>query len=175
MSTHASDVIIGKSSSNMGCRAAATLSAVVTELSTLTRAFFCLEWASLACLARQLTCLRRRVPSEPEMFGGSSHIITTPPLHGRLVLLADFGLAKELPDGVERTVTICGTIQYMSPEILQTLPYVIAVSFPRYVCLLFVCLFVCCLILIRATSLYTSITTHLVVATNRRRGVVGAA
>jgi serine/threonine protein kinase len=38
------------------------------------------------------------------------------------VQLIDFGLSKWLPMG-ERTCTICGTIQYMAPEILSVEPY----------------------------------------------------
>ena len=37
-------------------------------------------------------------------------------LHGS-VQLGDFGMAKQLQQG-ERTFTICGTAQYMSPEVL---------------------------------------------------------
>ncbi|VDM60013.1 unnamed protein product [Angiostrongylus costaricensis] len=38
------------------------------------------------------------------------------------VKLVDFGLAKELKNG-ERTNTICGTLQYMSPDIASEKPY----------------------------------------------------
>ena len=38
------------------------------------------------------------------------------------VLLADFGLSKQMKDA-SRTSTICGTIQYMAPEILQNVEY----------------------------------------------------
>lgn len=38
------------------------------------------------------------------------------------VQLIDFGLSKWLPMG-DRTCTICGTIQYMAPEILSVEPY----------------------------------------------------
>ena len=38
------------------------------------------------------------------------------------VQLIDFGLSKWLPQG-ERTCTICGTIQYMAPEVLSVEPY----------------------------------------------------
>ncbi|KAK3084775.1 hypothetical protein FSP39_018673 [Pinctada imbricata] len=38
------------------------------------------------------------------------------------IQLTDFGLAKWLSQG-ERTRTICGTLQYMAPEVLSTMPY----------------------------------------------------
>jgi len=41
--------------------------------------------------------------------------------HGHLQLI-DFGLSKWLPRGC-RTSTICGTTQYMAPEVLQSEPY----------------------------------------------------
>ena len=45
-----------------------------------------------------------------------------PHSHTWQVLLADFGLSKKLPKG-SRTATICGTIQYMAPELLNDEPY----------------------------------------------------
>lgn len=47
--------------------------------------------------------------------------------NGHLKLI-DFGLSKWLPLG-DRTTTICGTIQYMSPEILSVEPYTHAVDY----------------------------------------------
>lgn len=38
------------------------------------------------------------------------------------IQLIDFGFAKRLPEG-DRTNTICGTLQYMAPEIARGLPY----------------------------------------------------
>lgn len=42
--------------------------------------------------------------------------------HRGHIQLIDFGLSKWLKVG-ERTGTICGTIQYMAPEILSVEPY----------------------------------------------------
>ena len=42
--------------------------------------------------------------------------------HRGHIQLIDFGLSKWLKMG-ERTGTICGTIQYMAPEILSVEPY----------------------------------------------------
>ena len=42
--------------------------------------------------------------------------------HRGHIQLIDFGLSKWLRTG-ERTGTICGTIQYMAPEILSVEPY----------------------------------------------------
>eukprot|EP00939_MAST-03C_sp_MAST-3C-sp1_P001897 g1897.t1 len=41
---------------------------------------------------------------------------------GKLKLI-DFGLAKLLPTGMDRTFTICGTVEYMSPEMITSAGY----------------------------------------------------
>lgn len=39
------------------------------------------------------------------------------------IKLTDFGLAKEFLDSVDRTTSFCGTIEYMSPEMIKSEPY----------------------------------------------------
>lgn len=41
----------------------------------------------------------------------------------RLIKLADFGMSRRVEPGAGGKLTICGTPLYMSPEILNGLPY----------------------------------------------------
>ncbi|OWZ02456.1 CAMK/CAMKL protein kinase, partial [Phytophthora megakarya] len=44
-------------------------------------------------------------------------------IHGKMVKIADFGLAKELEEPTTRLNRSCGTLEYAAPELLCGLPY----------------------------------------------------
>ncbi|CAF0923797.1 unnamed protein product [Adineta ricciae] len=59
--------------------------------------------------------------------------------HGNIKMI-DFGLSKWLPMG-QRTTTICGTLQYIAPEVLSVRPYDHRVDWWSLGILMYACLF----------------------------------
>lgn len=53
------------------------------------------------------------------------------------IKICDFGLAVQLKDLTEERDTLCGTPNYISPEILNRTPYSIKVDYWAFGCILY--------------------------------------